>query len=188
MPVIPAGPISTWLSSVRTLLAACASFQARLSAEPGYEEDPAAIAAGHIFFDQLLVDEEELGQTLDAERPYAIVEIERADYRQVAEGAGIELVAGGSLWLKLTDVYRHDDASEAYLEFANWVGLIAEEMAELSGQDQDDEEATETYAPLKSIELALPPQRPPRTMLTAGHKFFTAVLRLTFGHEAGESA
>lgn len=85
------------------------------------------------------------------ERPYAIASwTDDFEYREASGGSKVWLLPAGTLWLYLTDRYRHPDSENNLLEFENRVGQVLADLAALAGVDD--------HLAVRNIKTDTPPQ------------------------------
>jgi len=84
--------------------------------------------------DRIVLDQLQDNEGLHPRRPFGLLKVASRGANQVGEGIAIDLVAGGSIILYLTDNARYQgDHKQSYLDFLEFTGLVIDEIEGVSG-------------------------------------------------------
>lgn len=154
MVVAATSGIAKLLAALRTVLSNCATFQDRTNSAT------AAEALKRIFV-EYFVDEE----SMEVERPYAVVCEVSHEYSQIGQGDGNYLhTTSTELHLVLTDENRYVDITDGKIDFLNFVGACIDELAAFAGQNE--------YLPMIRIAMETPAQRTHRQNRTTENDYW----------------
>lgn len=188
MTTSPSGPFAHAKDQLKTLLAACAAFQAWVDA------DDATEAATHIYFDELPPPAQGSRYTkaeLVAYRPLAIISYPDEGghrRRRIAEGYGCPSMSGGTCVIHFEMNAPEDeeteqptrDTAEAIRLMENAIGDVEDDMWELTNTNQPSP-STDTYLDLAATDVLMSARRIDPKFVNDDGDHLGLVLRVDWG-------
>lgn len=137
------------LHNLADMIAASATFQARVN------KSAAGILADHIWLSEVKAGEGESEEELACHRPFVMLCYDTNGWIEFAHGTRVYLKQTGGIAVFITASATYtesvDHPADSETDYGNFAGGIIEDVAELSGQDNN--------WPFRSIEMAERPQR-----------------------------